>query len=567
MDAPTLGPRPQRLRLNGAASALLSFRCLWWVLFAAACLGALFCLRQAVPRLGQAADITTPDSVMVQTALWARRSGIIYQPATAPPYTPAVYGPLYYLALIGLSYLTGARFAPLLLASRLFTLACFASLAVLLWFWSRRLGLPRPLAALAPMFLLSQIAFVHWNITTRPDLAAILGGAAAVYAATFLAASRSRSRLLPAILAGLFAATAILLKQSSLAAPAAIAFWLIARRQWRQFATFVITAGAVGCAVLAAFRLHGERLRDLFLLQHPYASWSTALGIVFRQFSRFTPDALLLALAVLGLIAACRAISRSFEIPALNPRPGNPWPDVSWPARLSTLSGSGWSLLIIYFLLAWAWGLLTLCLNSGGGGNYLLEGWTATALLAAAGVAALRPIWPATPAAARALVLLWVFVAAAAGLVTWHHKASLRIADLAPLASVAARHRVLTDVSYIGVHGQHPEYLDPYLLHTLELSGRWHSKQLVLQIRHHRFALILLDIGGRRANTRFRGLTRYDRPTLAAFRQAYRSYCVRQTVAVLIPAHQPLAPALASSLRAAGCRPALAALRFFPASP
>lgn len=563
MDAPTLGPRPHRL-WRAPAAAFLSFRCLWWVLFASACLGALFCLRQSLPRLRQAADITTPDSVMVQTAIWARQTGIIYRPASVPPFTPAVYGPLYYLALIGLSYFTGATFAPLLLAGRLFTFACFAGLALLLWFWARRLRLPRALAALAPAFLVSQIAFVHWDITTRPDLAAILAAVAAVYAATFTA--RHPPRLTPAILAGLFAATAILLKQSTLAAPAAIVLWFAARRRWPQLMAFAATAIAVCAAVLGALLLHGERVRDLALLQHPYASWSTGLGIMMRQFSRFTPDALLLALALLGLAAAWRSAGSAAQSPS-SPAGATPLSSSRLPASGRPRLSSGWSLAILYFLLAWAWGLLTLCLNSGGGGNYLLAGWTATALLAAAGVAALRPVWPATPAAARSLLVVWAIAATAAGLITWHHRAGLKIAGLAPLAAIVAHRRVLTDVPYIGVHSRRPEYLDPYLLRTLELTGRWHSHPLVQQIQHRRFALVLLDIGGGRANTRYRGLTRYDRPTLAALRRFYRPYCVRHTVAVLLPANAPPAAALAAALHRAGCRPALGPLLFFPPAP
>lgn len=589
MDAPILGPRPHQPPIANALTALVSFRCLCWVLFAAAALGTLFCLRQALPRLRQAADITTPDSVMVQTALWARHDGIIYHTATQPPDTPAVYGPLYYLALIGLSYLTGPALAPLLLAGRLFTLVCFAALAVLLWFWARRLGLPRGLALLAPGFLGSQIAFVHWDITTRPDVCALLAGAAAVYAASFAvplqppqSAPRGRwgpgrggwgvgscagEPLTPAIVAGLLAASGLLLKQSALAAPAVIALWFGIRQHWRALAAFAAAGIALVAAVLGALLLHGERLGNLALLQHPYHSWSTALGIALRQLAGFGPDALLLALALTGIAVGWRALRWNAEPPGRHPAGWGLGTEMRAGGLMQAATKEAWALSIGYFFLSWTWGLLTLGLNSGGGGNYLLAGWTMTALLAAAGAATLRPVWAATPATARAVMILWAAGVAAAGLVTWHHRAGLKPANLASLAAVVAHRRVLTDVPYIGVHSQQPEYLDPYLLRTLELTGRWHSGGLVAQIEQHRFALILLDMAHGQANIRYRGLTRYDRRTVAAMRQAYRSYCVRKTVAVFLPANDPPSPVLATALRRAGCHPALAPVGFTPAAP
>ncbi|MGH9534706.1 MAG: hypothetical protein ACRD2E_07595 [Terriglobales bacterium] len=522
---------------------MLSFRALWLLLAVGALLGAGFCLRQSLPRLRQAADITTPDSVMVQTAIWARQSGAIYHSASRPPFTPAVYGPLYYLILIGLSYGTGVGFAALAFAGRLFTLGCFLAVAAVLWLWARRLGLPRWLALLAPLFLLSQIAFLRWDITTRPDLAALLASAAAVYVATALGHPAPRG-LGPALLAGLLAGAAVMLKQSALAAPGAIALWLALRRLWPALAVFIGAAVAFGVALLGGLALQGERLADLGLLQHPYPGWATGLGVLLRQFTYYVPDALLLALALLGAAAAVRAARRSH----------GPLP-------------AGWGLLVLYFVFAWAWGLLALCLNSGGGGNYLVAAWAATALLAAAGLAALRPVWTASPAAARSLILLWVAATSAAGLVTWHHRAVRKLADQAPLAALLRHDRVLTDVPYLGVHSRHPEYLDPYLLRTLELSHRWSSRRLARQITARRFDLVLLDIGGGRANTLYRGLTRFDRRTLAALRRAYAPYCLRDTVAVLLPAPPRPTPALAGALRAAGCRPVQSVVRFFPPQP
>lgn len=589
MDAPILGPRPHRPPLANALTVLVSFRCLCWVLFTVAALGTLFCLRQALPRLRQAADITTPDSVMVQTGLWARHGGIIYHAAAQPPYTPAVYGPLYYLVLIGLSYLTGPALAPLLFAGRLFTFVCFAALGVLLWFWARRLGLPRGLALLAPGFLGSQIAFVQWNITTRPDVCALLAGAAAVYAASFAvpphpAKSAPRGRwghghggwgvgawdgepLTLAILAGLLAATGVLLKQSTLAAPAAIALWFGLRQRWRALAAFAAAGIALIAAVLGALLLHGERLTDLALLQHTYHSWSTALGIALRQLAGFGPDALLLALALAAIAVGWRTVRWNVEPPGRHPAGWGVGTEMRAGGLVPAAAQGAWVLAVGYFFLSWAWGLLTLGLNSGGGGNYLLVGWATTALLAAAGAATLRPVWAATPATVRAVMILWAASVAAAGLVTWHHCAGLKPANLAPLAALVAHRRVLTDVPYIGVHSQQPEYLDPYLLRTLELTGRWNSGGLVAQIEQHRFALILLDIAHDQANIRYRGLTRYDRRTVAAMRQAYRSYCVRKTIAVYLPGKDPPSLVLATALRRAGCRPALAPVGFTPAAP
>jgi hypothetical protein len=549
VDAPVIRPSQRRAGRDTAVAALLSFRCLWLVLLVASLAATAMCWRQTQARLREAADVTTPDSVMVQTAVWARASGKIYRRLDAPPYTPAVYGPLYYLILIGLSLLTGANFAGLLLASRLFTLACYAGLAVILWRWARRLGLPQPLAVLAPLFALGQIAFLNWNVTTRPDVPAVLASAAAVYAATAAGAPIGRRWSAP-IAAGLLAGAAVMLKQTALAAPAAIALWLALHRWWPALAAFAAAAAAIPASLLGALALRGEQLRDLALLHDPYSGWRSAVGILLRKIEQYGPDALWIALALLGAAAAARAVSAR-----RGPRP------------------RGWELLILYFLLAWAWGLLTLGRNSGGAGNYLLEAWAVTALLAAAGVAALRPIWTLTPAAARSLVILWAAVANIAGLMAWHYRASVPLPDQAPLAQVLRGRRVLTDIPYLGVQTRDPAYLDPYLLHTLELAGLWSSRHLAARITAQRFGLVVLDISGGRANTRFRGLTRYDRRTIAALRQAYLPYCVRGVspqrgaAAVFLPAGRRPPADLAGALRGADCRPALTAIPFFPATP
>jgi len=513
-----------------------SWRALIALLAVGAAIGGLCSLREARRDMALAADITTPDSVVVAAALRARQTGHLYPLWSAPPYTPTPYGPVYYGAVMALSEITGTHFARLVIAARLFTLLCFLGVIALAGACCRRLEAGLGWAALAAALAASDLGFAHWNLTTRPDMTALLASLAAVWAASGL--RNGAGALKREIGVSLLLAAAVLSKQSYIAAPLAIAIWLAAQREWARLARIASAALGTTAVVLGALAAHGDRVAaNLLALRGARPAVATGIGIVLRSLEDYAPHTLLLALAAVGLAAAWRASG-----------PGR-------PARL----------LALYAMLAWLLGIGMLLANSGGGENYLIEGWAISAVFAAYAVATLSRQWAQTPAAARALLVIWVAVCMGAGVVAWHHEAfTAQPAGHGKLAKAVHGWRVLSDVPYLALQGRDPAYLDPYLLHTLEVNGRWSSRQLARSLAAQRFDVLLLDDGTGAVNTVWRGLSHYDAATMAAIAAHYRPSCASYPVIAFLPTPVP-AGALAR-LEAAGCRP-LGSLKINPAQP
>lgn len=578
------------------SSAGLSARLLLTLLGLGVLAGALCLGWQNARDLRLRADITTPDSVLAQAAIWARQSGHLYRSFAAPPYTPTPYGPFYYFVLIGLSFLTGAHLWPLLQAGRAFTLACFFALAGVAYLFGRRVGLSRGLAALGAGFLLSEMDFAHWSLTTRPDVPALLCAFAAVYVAAGLRGAgrggieaegaerdgggRGLGR---AAACGLLMGAALLFKQSYVAAPLAVSLWLLARRRGRELAVTAFAAAAMGAAVLGVLAWRGDAVwSNLFSLRAAMPSGKTALGIVGRSLENYAPHALLLALALVAIGAALTLGKGDRMAGSRRRRGGQAGAGISGrrgraapgPASGDGRAGPGGippaalPLLALYAVLAWVTGVGALMANSGGGNNYLLEGWACVAVLAAVGVERLLCGWRATPGAARALLLAWVALSYAAATTTWHHQVfTEKPKGEAALARAVRGRSVLSDVPFLALAGRDPEYLDPYLLRTLELRGRWSSRRLVASLDARRYDVLLLDDGTGRVNTVWRGLSHYDAATMRAIAANYQPWCRAFPVVAYLPRGAAAAASeVARGLAAAHCAP-LDAVKVSPAKP
>src|ERR1041384_4601986 len=93
-------------------------------------LAGIFQLVKAGGYLTQHGDSTFPESAVVQTGIWAHETGRIYPGLNEAPYTPAPYGPLFYVALAGLAKVVGGSFDRLVIAGRVLTFAGFLLVAV-----------------------------------------------------------------------------------------------------------------------------------------------------------------------------------------------------------------------------------------------------------------------------------------------------------------------------------------------------------------------------------------------------------------------------------------------------
>jgi hypothetical protein len=130
-------------------------------------------LGKAVQSITTQGDNTYPESAVVQTAMWAKTSGRIYPALDGSPYTPAPYGPLFYVALTTLAKLGNMNFYSLLISGRIVSFAVYLLIVAAAYSWNRR-HMQGVLALLGPVLILSQVDFVDWNVTVRPDLPALV---------------------------------------------------------------------------------------------------------------------------------------------------------------------------------------------------------------------------------------------------------------------------------------------------------------------------------------------------------------------------------------------------------
>ncbi len=205
------------------------------------------------------------------------RQGIpIYAQPSLQRLESPIYGPLSYL--LGASLINPAEpaFLPLRVLSMLATLGCAAACAVLA-FWATRSYLA---ALLAPLLFLSYGLVTQYGTIARTDIVGLF-----VTLLGFLVAyryRRGRGLLLsvPVLLLALF------YKQQFVAAPLAIAAYLLWEKRYRLAAEFGSLFAAGGLALLALFQFvvfHGQAflMHYVFYNLVPYSSFFWIRGWLF----------------------------------------------------------------------------------------------------------------------------------------------------------------------------------------------------------------------------------------------------------------------------------------------
>ena len=467
-------------------------------------------------------DLIYPESAGIELARWTARDGRVFPHFQHSPYTPAIYGPLFYLALAAVEKLLRGHFFSLLLAARGASLAAFYGLAALVYVFSRRRGHGFFAALLAALALLAASDFSAWMVSARPDLPALfftifgLLLAAGISARTAAAADVAKrdDRRWPLVLAGSCCAAAWLLKQSFAAAPLAALIWLLRRGRRRDAGWFLAACAALPALFLTTLILRGEpALHELLLLRHSLMQPRQGLHILLAHLAR--PGNL--ALFILGALGALHVAFGRRE-PALNAARGQ--------------------LLMIYFLLAWTlpvWPLM----QCGGGANYLLEGWTACALLAPDGLAALTHAWAKIAPRSRMLILaLLVYYTGWILLPRYRRPSYLQYmrnyGNLRPLR----RWRVFSSDAYLTVHGRRPELLDPDLAHILSLTGHFDDAPIVARLRRQSYGLLFLG-NWHGALPAYRGISYYSRAEIRAIRRHYSMLCATKGITVWLPRGRP----------------------------
>jgi hypothetical protein len=197
-------------------------------------------------------DTSHPEGAVLLSIATTQRHGHPYQPITDSPYSLAPYGPLFYLLHAHGVWAHTCDLNANIRRSR--SLTALALVLALIGAYVRSLQLrASPAAALTATIVAGLPVFmITWSSTTRPDTIAC---SIVVWA---LVAAHGDTPRQP-LLTGALCALAVLVKPTTVAAPAAIALTYLLRRQTRHLLVFVAAIGAILAGVLLPISITSEQ--------------------------------------------------------------------------------------------------------------------------------------------------------------------------------------------------------------------------------------------------------------------------------------------------------------------
>ena len=273
------------------------------VLLLAYCLGGGLLVTVQSARLIRAQrDTTYPEAANAYMAVLAGRTGQLYHSYSSPPYVVQPFGPLFYAVNAAIARASNGDADITIRRARLLTFACFLLCGFVVFRICRELEFSNSQSALAGMMLLAQPAFLNWNVTMRPDVPSLLG----MLLCLLFALREEEWGPRACIFSGFFAGTAFLLKQSAMAAPAAIAAVFLLKKKYKQ--TFILALSAAAPVVIAFGILLWRR--EPFIEQFTAVGrsiWSIAGGARWMVSPRAAVMlAVPLAIGVTGFISAMK---------------------------------------------------------------------------------------------------------------------------------------------------------------------------------------------------------------------------------------------------------------------
>jgi hypothetical protein len=450
-------------------------------------------------------DVGYPDSANLLQAAETMASLHIYLPLDRPPYLVTPYGPLTYLLFAlthGFAELLGVDTA---VASRCAVLLAFLCCLLVVHRLIRAAGTSQPVALICLALLLSSPAFAHWTTQIRGDFPA-----AALSLLSVLAVKRGGARAV--LIAGLFAAGAILTKQSFVSAAIAIAAWLLLRRRPSECARFL------GVVLACAGAGYG-----LLLWREPLmaAHWS-AMG-------HFPPDPR--GALLIGLWAASQPIMVA---------------GIGGLLLAAVARQSLPALFVLYFLTATVIEALS-AIQIGANINTYWESMFAATLVASA----VFRDWPGllqySLPTRRLASFLAVFLAISQPLLLLFYVPSIRgdihaiahyqtdRAQWSALAELIAGQRVLSTRPDIAIMSSVPELPEPFTNSVLEPLGAWSSAPVVGDIERQRYRMILVDRRTWEGQPVFRGVKFWPGALREAVLRNYRPVCDIFELHVLLP--------------------------------
>jgi len=442
-------------------------------------------------------DITYPEGATTYLAILAGRTGQLYHSYSSPPYVVQPFGPLFYAVNAAVARASNWDADITIRRARRLTFACFLLCGLVAFRICRKLEFSNSQSALAGMMLLAQPAFLNWNVTMRPDVPALLG----MLLSLLFALREEEWGLRACIFSGFFAGTAFLLKQSALAAPAAIAVVFLLKKKYKQ--TFILALSAAAPLVVTFGILLWRR--------EPFIEQFTSVGK-----------------SIWSIVAAAKwLVGRQFGF----------WPILAAPlviggtGFISAIRGNEKAKMIASFALMNLCAGLATIPQIGGDVNYFLPALAGCSLLLPFAIRVVaKEIGgrPATGILVVAVLLAGIAVVAVKYTVLRSHAPRTDISF-----DVLRPFKILSDDPYIAMHGRDPEMLDPFTAHVFELAGHWNPSPVIESIQRGDYDLVVLGSGRRIFS--YRGISLFGRPIVNSLNADYEVLCTAGGTLVLRP--------------------------------
>lgn len=455
-------------------------------------------------------DTTYPEGATAYLAVLAGRTGQLYHSFSSPPHVVQPFGPLFYAINAAISRASNWDADITIRRARLLTFACFLLCGAVAFRICRELEFSNTESALAGMMLLAQPAFLNWNVTMRPDVPSLLG----MLLCLLFALHEEELGRRACIFSGFFAGAAFLLKQSAMAAPAAIAAVFLLKKRYKQ--TFVLALSAA-VPVVVVFGI-------LLWRQEPFIEQFTAVGK-----------------SIWSIAAAAHwMVSRRSEVMLPIPLA------IGGVGFIGAIRGGQQSKMIASFALINLCAGIASIPQIGGDVNYFLPTLAGCSLLLPFAIRAVAQAMSTRPAtgALAAMVLLMGTIATVG--------VCYRYRSFAPRAHIPYERlqslKVVSDAPYVAMHGRDPELLDPYTSHSFELNGHWSPSDVITNIQHGDYDLVILTSG--HIIRSYRGISFFGIPIVNSLNANYEVRCVAGGALVLTPRSREIAaiPEMLSSI-------------------
>ena len=476
--------------------------CIWGVL--ALCVVVSVCV--SFRYLHKVGDVSIPESGIATVALNFAKTGRLYRPLDLPPYTPVAYGPALYALLAAIAKVTGADILTLVSTGRIFSFLCYLLLGAVVYYGSKRSGHGLGISVTVALLVWADPLFIPWNATVRPDMPALLLSTLAIVLCM-------APTDLSFFAAGICAGSALLFKQTYIAAAFSILVWSVWRSRYaaraiRQAGLFCIALSLPVLAATSFFVLRGDSLLSQATLMGDVAlSRSVAWNLIKHEW--YTPAFKLLTLSCcVGLWVAFREVS---------PR------------------GDRARLVALYFATTWLIAAAS-SMNTGASFNYYLEPHVAIVLALPFAMHILIRDWSGVAKPVRMFLIAITAVTLLEQASTWRYAwpGNQGQASAAAIRDLVIGTRVLGTESYFSSLGRQPELLDPFLSHQLELRKHWSSAPILKEINDQQYDYVIFRLDNGKVLP-YNGYFCFSKSVTDALAQNYEALCQTAEYLILVP--------------------------------